>query len=189
MADPRDEAPKTTVHQPFDIEVEQALLGCLIRDSALVAQAAQVVDEDHFYDPLHSRIYATIIAWSQEDRLISAITLAAEMKSDPGITETGSAYFRVLALAAPALPNVRDLARIIRDLSQRRDALWALDQAIHGHHPDADAGRHRPARGDGRRGIRRTHQRRRPPSCRLTTPGWRASGTPNARRPGSLSAP
>jgi len=49
------------------------------------------------------------------------LTLHAAMKADPGVIEVGGqAYFDALAKAAPALPNVRDYAAILRDLAVRR---------------------------------------------------------------------
>jgi replicative DNA helicase len=43
------------------------------------------------------------------------------MKADPGLQEVGGhAYLVGLAQAAPALPNVRDYARILHDLAVRR---------------------------------------------------------------------
>ena len=40
------------------------------------------------------------------------------MKADPGLVEVGGhGYLAGLAQAAPALPNVRDYARILHDLA------------------------------------------------------------------------
>lgn len=123
------DAPAQTVHQPFDIDIEQAALGAMIRDSSLVPQAMAILDADGFFDPLHGRIYATIIAWSQEDRPITSLTLQAELKSDPGILTIGEGYFEALRSAAPSTPTVGVWARIIRDLALRRDALAAIAEA------------------------------------------------------------
>jgi replicative DNA helicase len=46
------------------------------------------------------------------------------MKADPGLMEVGgAAYLAGLAQAAPALPNVRDYARILQDLAVRRSLI------------------------------------------------------------------
>lgn len=128
--------PKDTVHEPFDIDLEQALLGSLIRDPSLVSKAVQHVDGDHFYDPLHARIFDTIKEWSEAgEPQITAMTLAAAMKSDPGIQtlagelEHGGQYLHVMAMAAPAIPAVATYAKIIRELALRRDALAGLAEA------------------------------------------------------------
>lgn len=131
MGDPRDKPePIVPTHDPWDIDIEQALLGSVIRDPALVPQAMAHVDADHFYDPLHARIWDQVVEWTQTgDHVISALTLMAAMKSDPGIVEVSGAYFEALRNAAPGIPNVVDYARMIRELALRRDALAALDEA------------------------------------------------------------
>jgi replicative DNA helicase len=55
---------------------------------------------------------------------LTPLTLHAALKADPGLQEVGGhAYLVGLAQAAPALPNVRDLARILHDLSVRRSLI------------------------------------------------------------------
>lgn len=129
--DPRDvPPPKQPVHEPYDLDMEIALLGSIIRDNGLIPQAMAVLDGQEFYDPMHGRIYEQITAWALEgERDISALSLSAAMKSDPGITEIGRGYFDAMRLAAPAAPNIRSFALTIRELSQRREALWAIDDA------------------------------------------------------------
>lgn len=128
--EPPDAAPAAPLHQPYDIQTEQALLGALIRDNSLIHQAMGILDAESFYDPMHGRIYAQITAWALEgDRAINPLTLSAAMKSDPGVNEVGRDYFVNLMLAVPSRPTIRDYALIIRELGQRRQALRALDEA------------------------------------------------------------
>lgn len=118
--------------EPHDTELEQALLGAVIQNPGLIPQIAQVVEDWHFYDPLHQRIFAQIIEWSLvEDRPISALTLSAAMKADPGIAsiQIGRDYFLALESAAPIITSPKAIAQTIRDLAQRRDALGAMDVA------------------------------------------------------------
>ena len=56
--------------------------------------------------------------WVRPD-VLTPLTLHAMMKADPGLIEVGGhAYLAGLVQAAPALPNVRDLARILHDLAE-----------------------------------------------------------------------
>jgi replicative DNA helicase len=53
--------------------------------------------------------------------VLTPLTLHAAMKADPGLQEVGGhAYLVGLVQAAPAMPNVRDYARILQDLAVRR---------------------------------------------------------------------
>jgi replicative DNA helicase len=112
-------------HVPYDIEVEQALLGAILVDNRQLEAVTQTLKPEHFYDPLHQRLYATMA--ETQDRggmVLTPLTLHAAMKADPGLQEVGGhAYLVGLVQAAPAMPNVRDYARILNDLSVRRSLI------------------------------------------------------------------
>ncbi len=112
-------------HVPYDIEVEQALLGAVLVDNRLLEAVTQILKAEHFYDPLHQRLFATMV--STQDRggmVLTPLTLHAAMKADPGLQEVGGhAYLVGLVQAAPALPNARDYARILSDLAVRRSLI------------------------------------------------------------------
>jgi replicative DNA helicase len=110
-------------HVPYDVEIEQALLGSVIVDNKALERVSTTLKAEHFYDPLHQRIFGhMMLAFERGSYAITPLTLHAVMKSDPGLIELGGhAYLAGLAHAAPALPNVRDFARILHDLYVRRE--------------------------------------------------------------------
>ena len=109
-------------HVPYDIEVEQALLGAILVDNHALERVSQQLRPEHFYDPLHQRLYEVMLTlFEKGGMVITPLTLHAAMKADPGLVEVGGhAYLAGLAQAAPAMPNVRDYARILHDLGVRR---------------------------------------------------------------------
>jgi replicative DNA helicase len=109
-------------HVPYDIEVEQALLGAILVDNQAIERVASLIQADDFYDPLHQRIYEVMFSSSERGGMVlTPLTLHAAMKADPGLIEVGGhAYLAGLVQAAPAMPNVRDFARILHDLAVRR---------------------------------------------------------------------
>ncbi len=112
-------------HVPYDIDVEQALLGAILADNRAMERASALVKPEHFYDPLHGRIYETMSQMIERGGVVvTPLTLHATMKSDPGVIETGGqAYFDALRAAAPAIPNVKDYADILSDLHARRSLI------------------------------------------------------------------
>ena len=118
-------------HVPYDIEVEQALLGSILVDNRALEPVSTILRADQFYDPLHQRLYETMLQSHERGGMVlTPLTLHATMKADPGLVEVGGhAYLVGLAQAAPALPNVRDYARILSDLAVRR-ALIQLGEDI-----------------------------------------------------------
>jgi len=117
-------------HVPYDIEVEQAVLGAILVDNRVLEAASALLKPEHFYDPLHQRLYESMVASVERGTMVTPLTLHAALKADPGLQEVGGhAYLAGLAGAAPALPNVRDLARILADLAMRR-ALIGIGEDI-----------------------------------------------------------
>src|SRR5271154_2859779 len=112
-------------HVPYDIDVEQALLGAILADNRAMERASALIKPEHFYDPLHGRIFATMSQMIERGGVVvTPLTLHATMKSDPGVIETGGqAYFDALRAAAPAIPNVKDYANILADLAIRRNLI------------------------------------------------------------------
>ena len=112
-------------HVPYDVEVEQALLGAILVDNQALERVGSILKADDFYDPLHQRIFEVMLTSSERGGMIlTPLTLHAAMKADPGLMEVGGhAYLAGLVQAAPALPNVRDFARILHDLAVRRSLI------------------------------------------------------------------
>ena len=109
-------------HVPYDIDVEQALLGAILVDNQAIERVSMILKAEHFYDPLHQRLFEAMQSgFEKGGMVITPLTLHAAMKADPGLQELGGhAYLANLAQATPALPNVRDYARILHDLFVRR---------------------------------------------------------------------
>ncbi|HUO92810.1 MAG TPA: replicative DNA helicase [Rhizomicrobium sp.] len=111
-------------HVPYDIEVEQALLGSILVDNHVLERVTSLLKSEEFYDPMHQRVYQAMVLTWERGSVITPLTLHAALKADPGLIEVGGhAYLAGLAQAAPALANVRDLARILHDLSVRRSLI------------------------------------------------------------------
>ena len=112
-------------HVPYDIEVEQALLGAILVDNQTVERISSVLKSEHFYDPLHARLFDAMLAsFERGGGIITPLTLHAMLKADPGLIEVGGLpYLSGLAQAAPAFGNVRDFARILHDLAVRRSLI------------------------------------------------------------------
>jgi replicative DNA helicase len=109
---------------PYDVEVEQALLGALLIDNYALERISNVLKPEHFYDPLHTRLYETVEKMWAKGHAVTPLTLRAAMENDEGLEEVGGQDYLVsLARAAPAMPNVKDYARILSELAMRRELI------------------------------------------------------------------
>ena len=109
---------------PYDVEVEQALLGALLIDNYALERISNVLKPEHFYDPLHVRLYEAVERMWAKGHAVTPLTLRSAMENDEGLVEVGGQDYLVsLARAAPALPNVKDYARILAELAMRRELI------------------------------------------------------------------
>jgi replicative DNA helicase len=109
---------------PYDVDVEQALLGAILIDNYALERVSSTLKPEHFYDPLHQRLYEAIERMWARGHAVTPLTLKSAMDKDEGLAEVGGQEYLVsLARAAPALPNVRDFARILSDLAMRRELI------------------------------------------------------------------
>ena len=70
---------------PHNIEAEQQLLGAILTNNDIYDRVAGVINESHFYDPVHARIYEIAASRIAKNALASPVTLKAFLEDDPGL--------------------------------------------------------------------------------------------------------
>ncbi|MBE2275735.1 MAG: replicative DNA helicase [Rhodobacteraceae bacterium] len=109
---------------PHNIEAEQQLLGAILVNNDTYDRIAAVIRSEHFFDPVHARIFEIAAARIQKNALASPVTLKAFMEDDAGLKELGGpAYLVRLAGAAISSFAARDYAQMIYDLAVRRELM------------------------------------------------------------------
>ncbi len=109
---------------PHHIEAEQQLLGAILTNNDVYDRIASIVKPEHFYEPVHARIFEIAAARIQKNALASPVTLKAFMADDEGLGELGGpAYLARLAGAAISSFAARDYAQMIYDLAIRRELI------------------------------------------------------------------
>jgi replicative DNA helicase len=115
------EAPQSV---PHSIEAEQQLLGAILTNNDIYDRVSSIIGPQHFYDPVHARIYETAAARIARNALASPVTLRAFLEEDEGLKELGGpAYLVKLAGAAISTYAARDYAQMIYDLAIRRELI------------------------------------------------------------------
>ena len=109
---------------PHNIEAEQQLLGAILTNNDVFDRISSLVKAEHFFDPVHQRIYEIASARIQKNALASPVTLKAFFDDDSGLKELGGpAYLVRLAGAAISAYATRDYAQMIYDLAVRRELI------------------------------------------------------------------
>src|SRR5690606_16872565 len=112
---------------PYSLEAEQQLLGALLTNNDVFDRVSQVIKPEHFYHPVHARIFEICAERIRKNALASPLTIKAFMEHDEGLRELGGApYLARLAGAASSAYAARDYAQMIREFALRRQpmALW-----------------------------------------------------------------
>jgi len=136
------ESPNSALH---NLEAEQALLGAIISQKEALSKVKQIITPDDFFEPVHQDLYTKILAIHDDGGALTYTIVKAKLGAfgahDLGGL-TAAAYAARLAAEA-AIPNeVIDLARIVRDMAQRRalaDAGAILRERIEDDAPIMDA--------------------------------------------------
>jgi len=106
---------------PQNVEAEGALLGALMIDNRLVEDVQLKLRPDHFFEPVHGRIYEAILRMTDANRVANPVTLKPMFDCDEAIRELGgSAYLAQLTGSGAAIIGARDFAAQIYDLALLR---------------------------------------------------------------------
>lgn len=109
---------------PHNIEAEQQLLGAILTNNDIYDRVSSLVKAEHFFDPVHQRIFEVAAARIQKNALASPVTLKAFFDEDQGLKELGGpAYLVRLAGAAISAYAARDYAQMVYDLAVRRELI------------------------------------------------------------------
>lgn len=111
---------------PHDIDAEQSVLAAiLLSDRSLygIVIGSQLSPED-FYRTQHAAIYSAMLSLYNDGEPIDQLLLKERLRRDGRLEEAGGdAVIDSLAAAAPAAANVRNYAKIVRDLALMRRLL------------------------------------------------------------------
>ena len=118
---PAPQGPGSNAALPHNIEAEQFLLGAVLLDNDAIERIDAILKPEHFYDPVHARIYEVIKRNVDRGLLADPVVLKAHFQSEGTLDELGGeAYLRELAASVPNLAHVADYARAIFETFQRR---------------------------------------------------------------------
>ncbi|WP_375287353.1 DnaB-like helicase N-terminal domain-containing protein, partial [Sphingomonas sp.] len=114
-------APAEAVHLPRNVEAEAAMLGAMMIDNRLADDIVDRLEPQHFYEPVHGRIFAAIKTLRGQDMLATPVTLRPMFEADEGMRELGGpAYLASLTGSGAGLIGARQFATQIYDLAMLR---------------------------------------------------------------------
>jgi replicative DNA helicase len=120
---------------PHNVEAEAALLGALMIDNRLAEDIQMKLRPDHFFEPVHARVYEGILKLVDRNMIASPVTLRPMFEADVEMKELGGpAYLAQLTGSGAAIIGARDFANQIYDLALLRALIGVgrnmVEQAI-----------------------------------------------------------
>lgn len=109
-----------TREAPHNIQAEQALLGAILVNNEAIHHVTDGLNEAHFYQPLHQKIYRLIQQHHDKGLIANPVTLKHSFTTEDN---EAAEYLGQLAVAAVSIINVREYSQLILDLAQKRDLI------------------------------------------------------------------
>src|SRR5208337_4593432 len=107
--------------QPVSQEAERAILGAILLDNKLYAQAAQELNDDDFSLDANRRIYRRMRDLQDSGRPVDMVTLVEELDRHKEVEIIGGvAYLSSLIDGVPERPSIKHYVRIVREYATRR---------------------------------------------------------------------
>jgi len=111
---------------PNNVEAEQALLGAILVNNTAYERVKQFLRTEHFYEPLHQKIYMLCEELIETGKLASPFLLKSFLPRDAKVGDlTMVQYLVALASNAIVINNAREFGRAIHDMWLRREAINA----------------------------------------------------------------
>ena len=125
---------------PQNLEDEQSVLGAILLDNDAINHALEILTPDDFYRETHREIFRAMVALTDHNQPVDAITLTDALRTKGALEAVGGpAYIAELASIVPTAANVAHYARITREKAVLRSlASIATDIASNAYEAPSD---------------------------------------------------
>lgn len=114
---------------PSSEESERAILGAILLDNSLIAQAVEHLKAGDFYSPLHRRIFNGMVSLFESSKRIDPILIGEELKKDGSIESIGGvATITNLTYGLPHFSDLADYIKVVRDKSVMRNLVRTCNE-------------------------------------------------------------
>jgi replicative DNA helicase len=107
---------------PANIEAEAAFIGAVLIDNRVIEELPTQLRAEHFFEPVHQRIYDRILTLLDRGAVVTPVTLKPYFEADEALKELGGvAYLARLTGEGQGLLAPREIAAQIYDLALLRE--------------------------------------------------------------------
>ena len=114
--------------EPMSIQAEQAVLGSIIIKPSSFDHVGGMLTAEDFYHEDHKKIFATLSEMYSTSKTIDTVTLVASLCEKMGREqEKILQYIAVISQSVPAVSNIKEYARIVKEKSILRKLIGACE--------------------------------------------------------------
>ena len=114
---------------PSSEDSERVILGAILLDNALNAQAIELLKSDDFYSPLHRRVFKAMITLFERGERIDPILIGEEFKRDGAMDAIGGiSTITNLTYGLPHFSDLQEYIKVVRDKSVVRNLIKVCNQ-------------------------------------------------------------
>ncbi|MBO9498939.1 MAG: replicative DNA helicase [Novosphingobium sp.] len=118
---------------PANIEAEAAFIGAVLIDNRLMEELATPLRPEHFFEPVHQRVFEKIVTLLDRNAVVTPVTLKPYFEGDEALKELGGvAYLARLTADGQGLLAPRELAGQIYDLALLRELVTVGRNLVEG---------------------------------------------------------
>ena len=116
---------------PQSIEAEKSVLGSMMIDKNVIAQAVEILSAEDFYRDAHKYIFKSIVEMYQRDEPIDEITLLEHLKSTDRLEKSGGiSYITEIGSSVLTTANVKSYIKIVEDKATLRKLIDSSTKII-----------------------------------------------------------
>src|SRR3954451_388909 len=113
---------------PSSEDAERVILGAILLDNALIAQAVEHLKPEDFYSPLNRRVFASMIALFEKQRQIDPILIGEELKKEGSLESIGgTTTITNLTFGLPHFSDIAEYIQVVKDKSVVRNLIRACN--------------------------------------------------------------
>lgn len=115
---------------PANAEAERMVLGCILLDNALLADAAAQISASDFFTPSNAKVFRAMGSLHERTGAIDPLSLKDELRASGELDAVGgAAYVAGLLDGVPRFPSIDAYLRLVKDAATSR-ALIALGNQV-----------------------------------------------------------
>ena len=113
---------------PSSEDAERVILGAILLDNALIAQAVEHLKPEDFYSPLNRRVFASMIALFEKQRQIDPILIGEELKKEGSLESIGgTTTITNLTFGLPHFSDIAEYITVVKDKAVMRSLIRACN--------------------------------------------------------------